>query len=68
MGEDQLDDLELDGPIALRILDGIAWRIHPSKMMDVMEDHEVRQLNHELLPPQPLRKSVQRRRKKKKKN
>ena len=25
MGEDQLDDLELDGPITLRILDGIAW-------------------------------------------
>ena len=24
-GEDQLDDLELDGPITLRILDGIAW-------------------------------------------
>ena len=25
MEEDQLDDLELDGPITLRILDGIAW-------------------------------------------
>ena len=25
MGKDQLDDLELDGPITLRILDGIAW-------------------------------------------
>ena len=25
MGEDQSDDLELDGPITLRILDGIAW-------------------------------------------
>ena len=25
MVEDQLDDLELDGPITLRILDGIAW-------------------------------------------
>ena len=24
-GEDQSDDLELDGPITLRILDGIAW-------------------------------------------
>ena len=23
--EDQLDDLELNGPITLRILDGIAW-------------------------------------------
>ena len=25
MGEDQSDDLELEGPITLRILDGIAW-------------------------------------------
>ena len=25
MEEDQLDDLELDGPITLRIFDGIAW-------------------------------------------
>ena len=25
MKEDQLDDLELDGPIILSILDGIAW-------------------------------------------
>ena len=25
MGEDKLGDLELDGPITLRILDGIAW-------------------------------------------
>ena len=25
MGEDQLDDLELNGPITLRILDGIVW-------------------------------------------
>ena len=25
MGEDQLDDLELHGPITLRILDGIVW-------------------------------------------
>ena len=24
-GEGQLDDLELDGPITSRILDGIAW-------------------------------------------
>ena len=30
MGEDQLDDLELDGPITLRILDGIAWGIGTS--------------------------------------
>ena len=25
MGEDQLNDLELDGPITLKILDGAAW-------------------------------------------
>ena len=25
MGEDQLDDVELDGPITLRILNGTAW-------------------------------------------
>ena len=25
MGEDQLDDLELDVPITLRIWDGIGW-------------------------------------------
>ena len=44
MGEDQSDDLELDGPIILRILDGIA-------MMEVMEDREVWRLNLKLLPP-----------------
>ena len=31
MGEDQLDDLELDGPITLRILDGIAWDFTQAK-------------------------------------
>ena len=31
MGEDQLDDLELDGPITLRILDGIAWDFAQAK-------------------------------------
>ena len=46
-GEDQLDDLELDGPVTLRILDGIAWMeswmesLRPSEMMEVMEDREV---------------------------
>ena len=30
-GEDQLDDLELDEPITLRILDGIAWDFTPAK-------------------------------------
>ena len=59
MGEDQSNDLELDGPITLRILD--------SEMMEVMEDREVWRLNLELLPPQPSRKSGQWRKKKKKK-
>ena len=54
MGEDQSDDLELDGPITVRILD-----LHPSEMMDVMEDREVWRLNLELLPPQSSRKSGQ---------
>ena len=31
MGEDQLDDLELDRPITLRILDGIAWDFAQTK-------------------------------------
>ena len=31
MGEDQLDDLELDGPITLRILDGTAWDFAQAK-------------------------------------
>ena len=31
MGEDQTDDLELDGPITLRILDGIAWDFAQAK-------------------------------------
>ena len=31
MREDQLDDLELDGPIILRILDGIAWYFTQAK-------------------------------------
>ena len=31
MGEDQLDDIELDGPITLRILDGIAWDFTQAK-------------------------------------
>ena len=59
MGEDQLDDLELDGTITLRILDGIAWDFVQAKMMEVMEDREVWRLNLELLPPQPSRKSGQ---------
>ena len=32
MGEDQLDDLEPDGPITLRILDGIVWDFTQAKL------------------------------------
>ena len=46
MGEDQLDDLDLDGPITLRILDGSAWN-HPSKMMED-RDRELWQFDLEL--------------------
>ena len=31
MGEDQLDDLEPDGPITLRVLNGIAGDFNPAK-------------------------------------
>ena len=31
MGEDQLDSLELDGPITLRVLDGIDWDFTQAK-------------------------------------
>ena len=48
MGEAQMDDLELDGPITLRIL-----VFNPSEMMNVMEDREVWRLNLELLPRKP---------------
>ena len=37
--------MEQDGPITLRILDGIAWVLYPSEMMDVMEDREVWRLS-----------------------
>ena len=60
MGEDQSDDLELDGPTDY--IEDLGWNrlgLHPSEMMEVMEDREVWRLNLELLPPQPLRKSRQ---------
>ena len=56
MGEDQSDDLELDGPITLKILDGIAWDF---AQIEAMEDREVWRPNLELLLPQPSRKSGQ---------
>ena len=57
MGEDQLDNLELDGPITLRILDGIGTS--PKRNDGGDGDSEVWRLNLELLPPQPSRKSGQ---------
>ena len=52
----QLDELELDGPITLRILDGTAWDF---TIMEVIEDREVWQFNLELLPLYlPSRNSV----------
>ena len=51
MGKDQLDDLELDGPVTLRLLDGIAWGF--TQAIEVMEDREVWRLNLELLPQNP---------------
>ena len=49
-------------------IEDLGWNrlgLRPSEMMDVMEDREVWQLNLELLPPQPSRKSGQWRKKKK---
>ena len=62
MGEDQFDDLQLNGLITFGTLDEIAWDFNRAKMMDVMKDLEI---NFELLPPQPSRKSGQSRKKKK---
>ena len=52
----------VDGPITLRILDGI---VSPNEMMDVMEDREVWRLNLELLPPQTLTEKREMKKKKK---
>ena len=46
-------------------IEDLGWNrlgLRPSEMMDMMEDREVWGLNLELLPPQPSRKSGQRRR------
>ena len=43
-------------------IEGLGWnrlRLHPSKMMEVMEDREVWRLNLKLLAPQTSRKSWQ---------
>ena len=48
-------------------IEDLGWNrlgLHPSEMMKVMEDREVWRLNLKLLPPQPSRKSGQRRKKK----
>ena len=50
----QSDDLELDGPIEFRILDGIAWDF--TKRNDGGDDREGWWVNLELLPSQPSRK------------
>ena len=50
-------------------IEDLGWNrlgLRPSEMMEVMEDLEVWRLNLELLPPQPSRKSGQRRKKQKK--
>ena len=53
MRKDQLDVLELDGPIILRTLDECdGW----NDGCDVMEDREMPRPNLELLPPQPSQK------------
>ena len=59
MGEDQSDDLELDGHDYIEDLGWNRLGLRPSEMMEVMEDREVWRLNLELLPPQPSRKSGQ---------
>ena len=56
MVEGQLNDLKLEGPITLSILEV------PSEMMDVMGDREVWRVNLELLPPQPTRKAANKKR------
>ena len=41
-------------------IEDLGWNrlgLHPSEMMEVMEEREVWRLNLELLPPQPSRKS-----------
>jgi len=48
------DDRKHAGMITLKILGGIAWELHPSKMLEVVADHDVWQLNLELLPLHPL--------------
>ena len=46
----------------INYIEDLGWNrleLHPSKMMDVVEDREVWRLNLKLLPPQPSRKSGQ---------
>ena len=69
LGKDQFDYRELDGLITLRMLDGIiAYNFdHPDKMMELVFDCIVSQLNLKLLPQQSSRKKEQGRTKKGKK-
>ena len=43
--------IEVGGLFSIEDLHMECLGLHPSEMMDVMEDHEVRRLNLELLPP-----------------
>ena len=62
MGEDQSDDREVDGPITLRILDGIAWDFAQAKWWRWWKT-----VRCGGLIPATLTEKLQRRKKKKKK-
>ena len=59
MGKDQLDDLELYGTNYIEDLGWDRLELYPSKMMEMMEDHEVWRLNLQFLPRKPHGKSGQ---------
>ena len=59
MGEDQLNDLELEGLITLRILNGIAWDSTQAKWWMWWKTVKCGGLISSLLPPQSSRKSGQ---------
>ena len=56
MGEDQLHDLELDGPITLRILDIAIWDFMLAKWSGVMKDREVWWLHGTLMEKRAMKK------------
>ena len=57
MGEDQLDDLELDGPITLRILDGTAWDFTQAKWWRWWKTMRCGFLNSSCCPRNPHKKA-----------